>query len=580
MDFLVLGPLEVRDGDRRVPLGGGQARKLLGILLVHANEVVASEQLIDALWEGNPPETAAKALQGLVAQLRKLLTAGLLVTEPPGYVLRVGPDRIDAKRFTQLIEDADGSPPREAAAKLREALALRRGRPFADFAYDEFARQAIVRLEELELAALEARIEADLELGRHPALAGELDTLVAAHPLRERLRGQQMLALYRSGRQADALAAYRNARETLVEELGLEPSEELQQLQKRILAHDPRLLVPRPEAPGDGASLGERTTPKLLLRPRVFGPLGALLLIAAVVAIVEATTRGSSSPVLVRTNSVAVIDPSDGRVVSDIAVGTRPVAVAVGDSAVWAANADDGTVSRIDPKTREAVSTIGIGGDVSDVAIGFGSVWIAGGNDGTLTRIDPKLNAVEATLRLGRPRELSPQPVFAVAVGEGSVWATRGNSVLKIDPATNQTVARIPVSSPLAIAVGGGSLWVTTSAERILRIDAASNILTARAALPSQGTAAVWQDGLWMIISVGQGNVWHFDPNSLTPTSTFTTATGAIDLAAGEGAVWSANSMGSVWRIEPSSGRVTKIALGHHPTGIASGDGAVWVAIA
>ncbi len=311
----------------------------------------------------------------------------------------------------------------------------------------------------------------------------------------------------------------------------------------------------------------------------MLGPLGALLLIAAVVAIVEATTRGSSSPVVVRANSVAVIDPSDGRVVSDVAVGTRPVAVAVGDGAVWTANADDGTVSRIDPKTRKAVSTIGIGGDVSDVAIGFGSVWIAGGNDGTLTRIDPKLNAVEATLRLGRPRELSPQPVFAVAVGEGSVWATRGNSVLKIDPATNQTVARIPVSTPLAIAVGGGSLWVTTFTERILRIDAASNTLTARAALPSQGTAAVWRDGLWMIIAVGQGNVWRFDPNSLTPTSTFTTAIGAIDLAVDEGAVWSANSTGSVWRIEPSSGRVTKIALGHHPTGIAAGDGAVWVTI-
>jgi hypothetical protein len=225
------------------------------------------------------------------------------------------------------------------------------------------------------------------------------------------------------------------------------------------------------------------------------------------------------------------------------------------------------------------VSTIGIGGDVSDVAIGFGSVWVAGGNDGTLTRIDLKLNAVEATLRLGPRRELSPQPVFAVAVGEGSVWATRGNSVLKIDPATNQTVARIPVSTPLAIAIGGGSLWVTTFTERILRIDAASNILTARAALPSQGTAAVWRDGLWMIIAVGQGNVWRFDPSSLTPTSTFTTATGAIDLAVDEGAVWSANSTGSVWRIEPSSGRITKIALGHHPTGIAAGDGAVWVTI-
>src|SRR5262249_54083891 len=155
-----------------------------------------------------------------VAQLRKLLGPGVLLTEPPGYVLRVDREQVDAYRFQRLAEAAVDAEPEVAARKLREALALVRGRPLADFAYADFARDDIVRLEELELGAVEARIDADLALGRHAALTGELEALVAAHPLRERLRGQQMLALYRCGRQAEALEAYAEARRTLVDELG------------------------------------------------------------------------------------------------------------------------------------------------------------------------------------------------------------------------------------------------------------------------------------------------------------------------------------------------------------------------
>ena len=203
-------------------------RRLLGLLLLHANEVVPADRLIDELWGPQPPETASKALQGYVSQLRKLLGQGVLLTEPSGYVLRVDADRIDVRRFESLVEAAASSEPAGAAAKLKEALALRTGPPLTDFSYDDFARGEITRLEELELAAREAQIDADLRIGRHASVVGELEALIVANPLRERLRAQLMTALYRSGRQADALQAYSDARRLLVEELGLEPGEELQ----------------------------------------------------------------------------------------------------------------------------------------------------------------------------------------------------------------------------------------------------------------------------------------------------------------------------------------------------------------
>jgi DNA-binding SARP family transcriptional activator len=241
MDFRVLGPLEVRDDDRPVELGTGRQRKLLAILLLRANEVVSTDRLIDEVWDGRPPPTAAKALQGHVSQLRKLLGQQTLVTQPPGYLLRVAPEQVDVLRAERLIRAAEDAQPAEATTLLRDALQLWRGPPMADFASDDFARNEAARLEELQLTALEKRIEADLALGRHVEVVGELEALVRAHPLRERLRGQLILALYRSGRQAEALDAYQAARKTLVEELGLEPSEELQQLQRAILAHDPSL---------------------------------------------------------------------------------------------------------------------------------------------------------------------------------------------------------------------------------------------------------------------------------------------------------------------------------------------------
>jgi predicted ATPase/DNA-binding SARP family transcriptional activator len=254
MEYRILGPLEVRAGDGQVELRGARQRELLAVLLLHANEVVSSDRLIDELWQGDPPTTAAKIVQNGVSQLRRLLEPELLVTRSPGYLLRVEPGELDADRFERTVEraraDLAAGDAANAAERLRGALALWRGPALVDFSDAPFARVESARLEELRLAATEDRIEAELALGRHGDLVAELDALVAQQPLRERLRAQLMVALYRSGRQAEALRVYHETREVLVEELGLEPGRALQRLERAVLEHDPSLeLTPQEPVP-------------------------------------------------------------------------------------------------------------------------------------------------------------------------------------------------------------------------------------------------------------------------------------------------------------------------------------------
>jgi predicted ATPase/DNA-binding SARP family transcriptional activator len=241
MEFRILGPLEVISEERVAVLEARKLRALLAILLLHANEPVSSARLIEDLWEGRPPPTAAQNLRTYIHQLRKAIAKDLIVRAPSGYELRVEPSAIDAHRFEDLVVDARGEPPAVAAQTLRAALALWRGSPLVEFAFEAWAQGEIARLEELRIEALEERIDADLALGRAGEVVTELDRLVSRHPLRERLRGQLMLALYRAGRQADALAAFRDARRALVDELGLEPGPALRDLERAILEQSPRL---------------------------------------------------------------------------------------------------------------------------------------------------------------------------------------------------------------------------------------------------------------------------------------------------------------------------------------------------
>jgi DNA-binding SARP family transcriptional activator len=251
-EFRILGPLEVVVDDRPVLLGGQKQRALLALLLVHAGEVVATDRLVTELWGEQPPKTATTSLQNFVSQLRKTLGSETLETKPPGYVLRVDRDRFDLARFEHLVSQARGKEPEERSRLLREALGLWRGPPLADFVFETFAQGEIRRLEELRLGAIEERIEADLELGGGTDLVAELESLVEQYPLRERLRAQLMLALYRAGRQADAIQCYHATRQVLVDELGIEPSPSLQQVYTSILRQESALAPgPTPSGPED-----------------------------------------------------------------------------------------------------------------------------------------------------------------------------------------------------------------------------------------------------------------------------------------------------------------------------------------
>src|SRR3954469_2627561 len=259
LDFRILGPLEVLADGVSLRLGGPRQRATLAILLLSANRVVPVERLADDLYAGRPPVTAVTQVQRQVSELRRALgAADAIETRAPGYVLRLGDDDLDLTRFERLAGEGECARARRdhasAAGLLREALGLWRGAPLADLAYESFVRAAVERLEELRLAALEERIDADLQLGRHAPLAAELEGLVAEQPLRERLRGQQMLALYRSGRQAEALEAYRATRQALVDSFGIEPGAALQALERAILTHDPSLeTAAAPVPPPAGA---------------------------------------------------------------------------------------------------------------------------------------------------------------------------------------------------------------------------------------------------------------------------------------------------------------------------------------
>ena len=288
MQFRILGPLEVLGDDGRpLALGGPKQRTLLAVLLLHAGQVASADRLIDELWGEDPPETARSVLHVYVANLRRILeparprraAGGVLQTRPPGYLIHVSPEELDLVRFERLVGEGRAAlaagDPAGAARLLGDALGLWRGPALVDLSLVTSGQGEAVRLEERRLAALEDRIEAELALGRHAELVGELQALVAAHPLRERLHGQLMLALYRSGRQADALAAFQRARDRLVEELGIDPSRALQERERAILAQDPDLAPPVPvrhpsRAPADldGAQDGRAEAPPPAAAPR------------------------------------------------------------------------------------------------------------------------------------------------------------------------------------------------------------------------------------------------------------------------------------------------------------------------
>ena len=468
-EFGILGPLDVTRSGCVLPLGGPRQRAVLALLLLEANRVVSMDRLAEDIWGGDPPEGWATTLQTYVFHLRRALEPGrargaagdVLVTRGRGYLLRVDREHLDAARFqdgfTAGRAALDAGRHAEAAETLRQALDLWRSGVLADLADYAFTRPEAARLEELRLAALEARIDADLALGRHDALTGELEQLTAEHPLRERLHGQLMLALYRCGRQAEALAAYRRARDLLAGELGIDPGEPLQRLHASVLAHDPALdwsdsrqgpaevhradagppvASPAPERRGPRPAAGSRVLGWGQRRARRLLVAGLALAVAAAAAIVAVARPWAGGPAGLPGNRVGLIDTAGARVGAAVSVGS-PAGLAYGDGSVWAVNSTEGSLSRINPATHAVIEQIPVGSAPSAVAITRGgNVWVANSGDGTVSRINAAAGRVVQTIPVGN------LPV-AIASGPSGVWvANQGDDTVdQIDPATG-TVTR------------------------------------------------------------------------------------------------------------------------------------------
>lgn len=583
MDLRVLGPLEVRDdAGREVRVPAGRERMLLALLLLERGRVVSMDRILDVLWDGAPPGTAAKAVQGYVSHLRRLLGEGLLATRAPGYALLAAGDDVDAARFERLAAEGrglleDGAPGRAADA-LDGALALWRGPPLADFAFDDFAQDEIRRLEELRLSSTEDRIEALMAAGRPGGPAGELEALVQANPLRERLRALAMLALYRGGRQADALELYDRGRRLLRDELGVEPGPELVRAHRAILAQDPALDPPAP-APRPAQAPG-RARPRR--RAWAVAGLLALAVVAAVVGLAVSRDGGGSAVAVVPPALVA-IDPASNRAVASIAVGSAPVSVAAAGDAVWVGDARDGTVTRIDAADRRVAQTVGIGAPAIDLAVRDDEVWAATGSFGAVVRIDPQLGAATRRVDLAAPGATVVPPASSVGIAGGAVWAGARGGLVRIDPAAGRIEARVDLDGAPALGIAGGedALWATTIRRRATRVEAGSAAVTAAfnagvfvVPLALDG-AAVW------VADADDGQLWKLDAATGAQVLTARAGAGSQGIAVGEGSLWVASWRdGTLQRLDPATGDVrATVRLGGEPQEVAVAGGLVWVAV-
>jgi ABC-type transport system substrate-binding protein/DNA-binding SARP family transcriptional activator len=602
LEFRILGPLEVRADGVAVPMGGPRQRALLALLLLSANRAISRDRLIEELMLEPPGERAERALTVQVSRLRKALSAidgsePRLVASPPGYVLRVKPRELDLDTFEQLLADGrrelEGGDPAAAVAAFREAQALWRGRPLADLEFEPFARLEVERLEGLRLGAVEDRMDAELELGRHAVLVPELEALVDEHPLRERLRGQLMLALYRSGRQADALGAYRTGRALLVDQLALEPGPELQQLERAILTHDPALRLkgailthdpaqrversvpPRDPTPAPPAQRLASEAPGRVRRVRRGGLLIAVALLVATIATVALRFASeSSSSITAAADSVGVIDTRGDALSGVVPAGGPPGGIAVGAGAVWETDTADDQLLEIN-SVGDGRERVPVGRGPTGVAVGAGEVWVINQLDRTVSEINPRALAKVASFPVGNG-------AGAISFGDGSVWVANvtDDTVSRID-SLNGTVATIPLAGqPDGIAVGRDGVWVTSgSTGQLLLIDPHSN----------QVTQTIEIGGSPGGIALGHGNVWVANGAEAT-VSRFDPATGAVTkinvgrapagVAYGAGAVWVADSLdGTVARIDPQSLAVRFVHVGGAPTALAIAGNRLWTTV-
>ena len=571
MEFRILGPLEVESEGRAVKVAGAKQRGLLALLLLHANAAVPRERLIDELWGEEPPETAATAIQVHISQLRKVLGRDVIVTQSPGYLLRVGEGELDLDRFEAAVGRARNEAPAEAAEVLREALALWRGTPLADLDAP-FARAERARLEEHRLAALEQRIDADLALGRHAQLVPELEGLVRTNPLRERLRGQLMLALYRCGRQADALAVYQSGRRLLDEELGLEPGEDLRRLERSILEQDESLSAPSTRPPATWAPAGTAT---FLFTDIEGGPQLSEEAVAQHGRLVHETLERNGGEAIDAEGDAFFFafrrarDAVRGAIELQRATPVR-IGIHTGETgyhgldvvrAARISGAAHGGQTLISSATRDLV-----GGSLPDATYqDLGEYRLrdlerpehvfqvtAPGLAESFPPLEPA-DAARVMAIGGREQELAEAAGAALETEERRVRLSRGSRIVAAVGAVIVVAAAIAVV--LAVTGGSGSGDIAVLPDSVVAVDARTGKPVGDAPIggrPIALTAGAY--GLW-VANADDGTVSRIDPKDHKVIETIGLGADVNGIASGFGSVWVAGGNDeTVFRIDPARG--------------------------
>lgn len=601
LEFRVLGPFEATRDSERLPLGGRQQRAILALLVCEAGHAVSRERLVDALWGETARAGAVTSLQTYVFHLREVLEpdrrrgspGSILVTANGGYRLDTSTSSVDAARFEQLVAEADHamaeSRPELALTRYDEALATWRGDVLADLADYAFVLPVRARLDEMHVSALENRIQAKLDLGQHAAVVAELAQLMADHPLRERFHAQLILALYRSGRQSDALAAYRQLRSLLDTELGIEPSRPLQELNMRVLAQDRALGWQPPRGSITDARPTARdgkqpTVSTSNIRRRSDNVLSAtwLRVSAAVVVVTAAvvwlaTARPWAGPDVAQAvvaNAVSELDES-GSVLASVAVGTNPVALASARGAIWVINAGDNTVSQINPKTHAVQRLLDVGHDPQSLAVTSDDLWVANFGDGTVSRINLEAAKLVQTIVVG-------SAPAAVASGPAGLWVANSgdNTIERIDTTTGTTHPPIDVGDgPDGLWVDDTSIWVANGrAGSVTRVDGRTGDQMSAPIRVGSGPRGIVRagDDVWVADELSQ---------SVTRIKVSTGQTHSIDVGDGptalallRGTVWVAERYsGDLFRIDRSTEKRTRVAARGAVRGVTRVDGHLWV---
>ncbi len=557
MDFVILGSLEVIEGGRPLPLGGVKQRALLAILLLHANEVVSRDRLIEGIWPGRLPAGPTQTLDTYVSRLRKLLGPDRILRRADGFALTVAPQELDLNRFEDLA----------VRGEFAKALAVWRGPALADLRFEPFASAEAERLEERRLDVLEERIEADLRTRRGVELVSELERLVREHPMRERLVGQLMLALYRAGRQAAALEEYRRAKRRLSEELGLEPGPQLQELERRILEHDPSL----------GKPLSGSRQPERRLR-RV--PIAvALLLAAGAAAAIVTVTRWApaSSATQARTSRLLAV-PIGSQIISGTAVlPAAPNTIGSASGSLWLADAKDQSVLQVDPSSDAIVDRIPVGGEPGSLVAGGGAVWVASTLGGTIERLDPASETISQTIRLGQ------ESTTAIAFRLGSVWVADAtdDALIELDAKTGTAKRTVRLNvRPTSLVVSNRAIWVADDdAGSVSEVDLPSGQTAATIHVGNGPVALVLGAGALWVANNLDSTVSRINPETGAVVATIPVGSGPASLAFSGGALWVANEYsGTVSRIDPRRNAVTAtLRVGGTPIALAGVSGRLWV---